>query len=379
MPMTVLIFFIVLWYVSLFFQTFLNHRYAAHSQFTMSPFWEKVFFVGNWLANGSSYLSPRAYGILHRMHHAFADTEKDPHSPSYSKNLFSMMWDTRTVYSDVYYNRIPLEERFTKGVPEWNAFDRFAESMITRVLFGAAYTAFFVVFATAWWQFLLLPLVYVIGPLHGAIINWFAHKIGYRNFETKDTSRNILPVDILMMGEGYHNNHHKHASRANFGHRWFEIDPVYLIMRVFHFLGIIQLKERTQKAKSTKIAFRFSGEELNRIIADFKAKEWDTSKLTALPEQKLKESLAAWEKFVEKDWKGDVQAYLNNLQVREELQVFWEQANASMKEKIETAMEKADTVFQEKMKPLDPQMAKKFNEMVANHGHFWQNNSIVAG
>eukprot|EP01036_Dinobryon_divergens_P038408 gene38408-50429_t len=30
---------------------------------------------------GSSFLSPRAYAILHRMHHAFSDTKRDPHSP----------------------------------------------------------------------------------------------------------------------------------------------------------------------------------------------------------------------------------------------------------------------------------------------------------
>jgi stearoyl-CoA desaturase (delta-9 desaturase) len=46
-----------------------------------------------------------------------------------------------------------------------------------------------------------------------------------------------------MMGEGYHNNHHKHSSRANFGGvRWHEIDVTYLIMRFLNFIDIIQLK-----------------------------------------------------------------------------------------------------------------------------------------
>ena len=87
--MILLIFFVVLWYTSLFCQTFFQHRYAAHGAFKMTKNWEKVFFVFTYICQGSSYMSPRAYAIMHRMHHAYTDTEMDPHSPSFSKNIFS--------------------------------------------------------------------------------------------------------------------------------------------------------------------------------------------------------------------------------------------------------------------------------------------------
>jgi stearoyl-CoA desaturase (delta-9 desaturase) len=45
-----------------------------------------------------------------------------------------------------------------------------------------------------------------------------------------------------MMGEGYHNNHHKYASRANFGVKWYEIDVTYLVIRLLDALRIIHLK-----------------------------------------------------------------------------------------------------------------------------------------
>ena len=48
-----------------------------------------------------------------------------------------------------------------------------------------------------------------------------------------------------MMGEGYHNNHHKHGGRANFGVRWFEIDITYCIMLVLDKLNFIKLKRVT--------------------------------------------------------------------------------------------------------------------------------------
>jgi len=239
--MVILIFILAHWYLSLFCQTFFHHRYAAHKMFNMSKAWEKVFFVFSFIAQGSTYLSPYAYGILHRMHHAYADTEKDPHSPKYDKNLFAMMLRTKVIYSNI-LGKVEVEDRFKKGVPELLSFEKIADKWETRIIWMAVYTAFYVFFATAWWMYLFLPLHFVMGIFHGAIINWFAHKYGYVNFKMNDTSKNLLPIDFLMLGESYHNNHHKYSSRPNFGFRWFEIDPVYPFIRLFDRLGIIQLK-----------------------------------------------------------------------------------------------------------------------------------------
>jgi fatty-acid desaturase len=99
--MSILLFFIAVWYLSLFSQSFFLHRYASHSAFKMNKFWERFFFIFTYLAQGSHYMSPRAYAILHRLHHAHTDTELDPHSPSFSSNIFSMMWRTRNMYNDI--------------------------------------------------------------------------------------------------------------------------------------------------------------------------------------------------------------------------------------------------------------------------------------
>src|SRR6478735_9272658 len=111
-------FFAAHWYLSLFFQTFFLHRYASHKAFTMSPFTEKVFFVLTWIFQGSNYLSPYGYGVMHRLHHAFADTENDPHSPKYDESLFKMMWKTKTIYADINLRRIHIDPKYTKNIPE---------------------------------------------------------------------------------------------------------------------------------------------------------------------------------------------------------------------------------------------------------------------
>lgn len=73
------------------------------------------------------------------------------------------------------------------------------------------------------------------------IINWFGHKMGYINFKVNNTSVNLLPVDFLMMGEGYHNNHHQHPLKPNFGSKWFELDPAYPVIIVLNWVGILRM------------------------------------------------------------------------------------------------------------------------------------------
>lgn len=240
--MAVLIFFIAHWYLSLFVQTFYLHRYSAHRMFTMSPFWERFFHVLTWICQGSSYLNPAVYGMMHRAHHVYADTENDPHSPKYDENPFKMMWKTAGWYNGLLYGTKHLDERFTRDLPHWKVMERIGESWISRIAWGAAYAAFYFFFATAWWQWLLLPLQFVMGPLHGMIINWYAHKYGYVNYPTDNTSKNLMPWDVVMMGEGLHNNHHTHAARANFSTHWWEFDPSWPVIWALNALGIIKLR-----------------------------------------------------------------------------------------------------------------------------------------
>lgn len=239
--MAIALFFVGHWYLSLFTQTFFHHRYAAHRMFSMSKVWEKIFYIFTYIAQGSAYLSPYVYGILHRMHHAYADTEQDPHSPKYDANLFSMMLRTREIYNDIDFNRVSPDPKFTTNLPKWESFDKLASSRLSRVMWIGIYTAFYVIFASSPWLYLLIPVHVVMGPMHGVIINWFAHKYGYTNFKVGDTSKNLFPVDLVMLGEGLHNNHHKYGGRPNFGVKWYEFDPVYMAIWIFDKVGIIQL------------------------------------------------------------------------------------------------------------------------------------------
>lgn len=79
----------------------------------MSPFWEKFFYTLTFIFQGSSFLSPYAYGVMHRLHHAYADTEEDPHSPSFSASLFDMMWKTKN-FNNILHREDQIQPNFRR-------------------------------------------------------------------------------------------------------------------------------------------------------------------------------------------------------------------------------------------------------------------------
>ena len=147
--MIILIFFVCHWFLSLFFQTFFLHRYASHKMFSTNKFNERVFHLLTFICQGSSYLNPRAYAIMHREHHAFSDTEKDPHSPYFFKDVFQMMWRTAQSYK-LYEKRLKSPEPQLKVT---------IEMAFTGLLgFDLTYHALYSVFFTSFFTYFLLPI-----------------------------------------------------------------------------------------------------------------------------------------------------------------------------------------------------------------------------
>ncbi len=149
-----------------------------------------------WFFQGSNYLSPYGYGVMHRMHHAYADTEDDPHSPKFDETIWKMMWKTRTIYSSIANKTLLVDKRFTEGVPDWAAFDKFCPFMAITSFLGTDIRCGILAVCHRLVVMAIAANTFLMSPIHGAIINWFAHKYGYRNFEVGDTSRNFLPVDF---------------------------------------------------------------------------------------------------------------------------------------------------------------------------------------
>jgi stearoyl-CoA desaturase (delta-9 desaturase) len=79
-------------------------------------------------------------------------------------------------------------------------------------------------------------------PFLGGVVNGIGHAWGYRNFEIKDASRNIVPLGVVLAGEELHNNHHADPRSARFRRRWFELDVGWVYIRILASLGLAQVE-----------------------------------------------------------------------------------------------------------------------------------------
>ena len=196
--MAVIALFIIHWQLSVFCQSFFLHRYGAHRQFTMSQGWERFFNILTAISQNSSYLNPRGYAILHRMHHAYSDTEQGSRTRrsatgASSRACSQMMYRTKRIYHEIAYYEKQPEAALRRRVPAVALLEWMGKSWPMRVVWGAAFAVFYWFFATATWQWVLLPGHWIMGAIHGAIVNWCGHRYGYRNFDLDDVSRNTLP------------------------------------------------------------------------------------------------------------------------------------------------------------------------------------------
>jgi stearoyl-CoA desaturase (delta-9 desaturase) len=69
-------------------------------------------------------------------------------------------------------------------------------------------------------------------------VNSVCHIWGRRPFESHDHSTNNLPVAILSLGEGWHNNHHAFPTSARHGLRWWQVDPSYVVILLMKIVGL---------------------------------------------------------------------------------------------------------------------------------------------
>jgi len=72
------------------------------------------------------------------------------------------------------------------------------------------------------------------------LVNSASHIWGYKNFETKDDSRNNWWVAAISWGEGWHNNHHAHPRSARHGMRHREVDFTWWTLLLLRKLRVVR-------------------------------------------------------------------------------------------------------------------------------------------
>mgnify|MGYP003348665093 FL=1 len=95
-----------------------------------------------------------------------------------------------------------------------------------------------------WWGILVTVCVGILTPLLGAgLLNAVGHSQGYKNHDAKDSSSNMLPWGIVLVGEELHNNHHKNPAAAKLSEKWYEFDLGWLYISILKRLNLVKIRE----------------------------------------------------------------------------------------------------------------------------------------
>lgn len=179
--------YVTYWLLALLGITYGYHRYFAHKNYKTNSFFEIVLLYVGLLCGGRSALT---WSGVHRMHHAYADTDKDPHSSTnypWYVILFSL-WRVESI-----------PRKFIKdllGNPRVMFFHKYgtyifaSHWIITGLVFG-------------WNAVIINSMLLVLSYLGFGILNLFGHDLR--------GPVNNLWINLIAPLEGNHKDHHEYS------------------------------------------------------------------------------------------------------------------------------------------------------------------------
>lgn len=195
--------------------------------------------------------SPARWVLVHRLHHQHSDHESDPHTP-----MVDWFWG--------HVGWLFIENRETTAAETYHKYARdvlsdplymWLERNLMYVWVFVAHAVLFLIagLGVGWWLYgdwagsYRVGLQWLLwGVVLRTIVTWHvtwgvnsaAHLWGYRNYETRENSRNNWFFALATNGDGWHNNHHADPRAAAHGHRWWELDITYLTICLWEKMGL---------------------------------------------------------------------------------------------------------------------------------------------
>lgn len=203
--------------ITIFTVTLYLHRSQTHRGVDFHPALAHFFRFWGWISTG---MVTREWVAVHRKHHAKVETVDDPHSPMIH-GIKKVFWDGVSLYRDACESKADMEQ-YGRGTPNDWVENRVygAHPYWGPTLLLIINLALFGVIGAAIWA---IQMIWI--PFWAAgFVNGIGHWWGYRNFESADTARNLIPWAFWIGGEELHNNHHAFPSSAKFSLRKWEFD-----------------------------------------------------------------------------------------------------------------------------------------------------------
>jgi len=194
------------------------HRYYTHKSFDFKYTFIKYLFtfISMIICRGS----PMGWVYIHRLHHAYSDTDKDPHNPV---NLGFKLFGLKHIdNSSSNINKFIIKDLLNQEQLNFNKY------YLIYVIFYVAVLALI----DSQLIYFLWAMPVVLVQLSQNSFNYFGHMFGYRNFQTKDNSTNNVFLFPFILGDAWHNNHHKNPGSISNKVKSFELDPAASIINL---------------------------------------------------------------------------------------------------------------------------------------------------
>ena len=180
------------------------HRYLAHKSYNTTALKEKILLLCAFLTGQGAALS---WVAVHRNHHAYEDTDKDPHSPqfiSYWRLVFGLF--PRQEYKIAIIADMIRSKNKKYFIFENNYYWLMWSALWVSSYLISFYLFYFIVSGAALW-YLCTQLVNIVA--HDSLAN-----------SSNKTDENAVAVNSVFLnvvtGAGHHNNHHSNPKNYNY-------------------------------------------------------------------------------------------------------------------------------------------------------------------
>ena len=230
-----IIYTLVATHITILCVTLYLHRSQAHHAVTFHPAVSHFMRFWLWLTTG---MITREWVAVHRKHHQASDTPADPHSPQVY-GIWRVLFGGAFLYVKAKQNR-EMVDSLGRGTPtDWMEQHVYS----ARPALGISILLVLNTLLFGWWGLLIWGIQMIWIPFWAAgVINGLAHWWGYRNTDTRDTSRNLIPWAVWIGGEELHNNHHANGTAAKFSQRRWEFDIGWMYIRLLQRLHLATVR-----------------------------------------------------------------------------------------------------------------------------------------
>lgn len=226
-----LLYTLIVTHITIMCVTLFLHRSQTHRAVEFHPVINHFMRAWLWLTTG---MVTKQWVAIHRKHHQASDTEEDPHSPKVY-GIWRVLFGGAFLYHRASKDKAMINKLGVGTPNDW--LERNVYSAHSRLGIGLMLLIDLALFG--WWGFLVWGIQMIWIPLWAAgVINGLAHWVGYRNTNTQDTSRNLVPWAAWIGGEELHNNHHADGSNPKFSRQWWEFDLGWFYIRTLQRLKL---------------------------------------------------------------------------------------------------------------------------------------------